>query len=114
MGRKTEVANMIDYDNLRREMELRKKQLQEEKFFNQFTCNYCPSTGHSLCTHKDKCLMNEEILNIVCEISRVNQRIKWIKSGHVDKEMEIVLHRLNERKRELYREYYSIETDVGG
>ena len=105
---------MINYNDLRQEMELKKKKLQEEKFFNQFTCNYCPATGHSLCTHKDKCLMNETILNIVCEVSRVNKKIKWISKGHVGKEEEIILHKLKEKKRELYREYYSIETDVGG
>lgn len=105
---------MIDYNSFRQELEMRKKKLREEKFENQFTCNYCPSSGHNLCTHKDKCLLNEDIIRIVCELSRVNKRIKWIKSEPVGTDEEIALHRLNEKKRELYEEYNSIETEVGG
>lgn len=105
---------MINYNNLREELEFRKKRLKEEKFENQFTCNYCPSSGHNLCTHKDKCLMNEDILNIVCEISRVNKQMKWIKSEPVGTDEEIALIKLKEKKRGLLKQYNSIETEVGG
>ena len=105
---------MIDYNKIHQDMKRKQRQLNSDKFENQFTCNYCPATGHSLCTHKNKCLMNEDILEIVCELSRVNKRINWIKSSHVGVEEEITLNNLNEIKRELYRKYNSIETVSGG
>ena len=104
----------IDYNQVNKDINRLNKLINEEKFYNQFTCNYCPSTGHKLCTHKDKCLMNETILDIVCEISRVNKRIKWIKTSHVGLKEEITLQKLYGKKRELYRQYNSIETISGG
>lgn len=104
----------MTYKQLKNKIEMQRVLIKQDKWLKQFTCDYCPSTGHKLCSHKDKCLMDSRILDLVVEISRVNNRIAWIKSGKVDKETRITLEKLFSERKRLFREYYSIETNVGG
>ena len=78
-----------------------------------FFCNYCPSTHHRLCNHKDKCLLNEDVQKILLQIGQVNSHINWIKNGEITEELQQKLNELIIQRKQLFRQYYSINTQEG-
>ena len=97
------------------------KQLKEQTFeltdplnYDAYNCNYCPTTHHDLCSHQDKCIMNKEVAEILIQIAKIEHHINWIKSGEITETLQDKLNRLVIQRRKLYREYYSINTKMGG
>ena len=77
---------------------------------NIFSCYYCPTSGHSLCEHQDKCILDETVQEVLVEIKRTIQEIRRIR----EQEDQEQLNRLIIKRKRLFRKYYSLETKAGG
>ena len=77
---------------------------------NIFTCYYCPKSGHSLCLHQDKCILDEKVATILIEIKRTINEIRRIR----EQENQEELNRLIIKRKRLFRKYYTLETKAGG
>ena len=77
---------------------------------NIFTCYYCPSSGHSLCLHQDKCILDTKVQAILIEIKRTVQEIRKIR----EQENQDELNRLIIKRKRLFRKYYDLKTTAGG
>lgn len=77
---------------------------------NIFTCYYCPTEGHSLCLHQDKCILDEKVQCILVEIKRTINEIKKVR----EQKDQATLNRLIVKRKKLFRKYHSLQTTAGG
>lgn len=101
MSKYKDLANMLKESNT-----------SEKKSWNNniFTCYYCPTSGHSLCLHQDKCILDTKVQTILVEIKKTINEIKRNREKGNTKE----LNRLIIKRKRLFRKYYDLETNAGG
>ena len=92
---------------------LKKKTTSMRKSYDNdiFRCNYCPTSGHSLCHHQDKCILDEDIQKVLVKVHRLNIQLGRLRQEENTQEQ---INRLIVERKRLFIEYYQIETNAGG
>lgn len=75
---------MIDYKKINKEISQRKWDRIHNKHVDEFTCYYCPGSGHDLCTHPDHCVLNEDFQRLHGKIRKDKQEEKMLKQIYED------------------------------
>ncbi len=101
MSKYKDLAKMLKESNTSHKMSLNN---------NIFTCYYCPSQGHELCGHQDKCILDETVQAVLVEIKRTVNQIKKFREQKNQEE----LNRLIIKRKRLFTKYYSLQTSKGG
>jgi len=79
-----EDCSMIDYKKINKEISQRKWDRIHNKHVDEFTCYYCPGSGHDLCTHPDHCVLNEDFQRLHGKIRKDKQEEKMLKQIYED------------------------------
>ena len=75
---------MIDYKKINKEISQSKWDRIHNKHVDEFTCYYCPGSGHDLCTHPDHCVLNEDFQRLHGKIRKDKQEEKMLKQIYED------------------------------
>ena len=78
------VIIMKRYKMKKKEVNQKKWELIHENNQKRYTCYYSPNERHSLCPHQEKCLLNEDYINILSEIQQNKKEIKNLKMIYDD------------------------------
>ena len=75
---------MIDYKKINKEISQQKWDRIHNKHVDEFTCYYCPGSGHDLCTHPDHCVLNKDFQRLHGKIRKDKQEEKMLKQIYED------------------------------
>lgn len=78
------MQHMIDYKKINKEISQSKWDRIHNKHVDEFTCYYCPGSGHDLCTHPDHCVLNEDFQILHGKIRKDKQEEKMLKQIYED------------------------------
>lgn len=71
---------MIDYKKINKEISQQKWDRIHNKHVDEFTCYYCPGSGHDLCTHPDHCVLNEDFQRLRGKIQKDKHELKLLET----------------------------------
>ena len=105
---------MGKYQNIAKQ--LREKTSNHKKSLNNdiFSCYYCPAEGHSLCGHQTRCILNEQVADILLKIKKNLLLTYKLREKDESTENQENINRLILERKKLFAEYYKMETKSGG
>lgn len=75
-----EDCSMIDYKKINKEISQRKWDRIHNKNVDEFTCYYCPGSGHDLCTHPEHCVLDKDFQRLHGKIKSDKKELKLLET----------------------------------